>query len=155
MRWDDVIKWISAAVGAIAGAVGGAWTGALTCLLALNVVDYISGLICAALGRSTKTDGGRLSSTAGFIGLARKMFIWVLILVATLVDRYVIGTGVSCQTAAALFYIANEALSIIENCGLMGLPVPAFLRKLLEELRDKSDQGEDKYLPEDQAGRDE
>ena len=83
------------------------------------------------------------------------MFIWVLILVATLVDRYVIGTGVSCQTAAALFYIANEALSIIENCGLMGLPVPAFLRKLLEVLRDKSDQGEDKYLPEDQAGRDE
>ena len=61
----------------------------------------------------------------------------------------------SCQTAAALFYIANEALSIIENCGLMGLPVPAFLRKLLEVLRDKSDQGEDKYLPEDQAGRDE
>lgn len=59
MRWDDVIKWISAAVGAIAGAVGGAWTGALTCLLALNVVDYVSGLICAALGRSTKTDGGR------------------------------------------------------------------------------------------------
>lgn len=42
MRWDDVIKWISAAVGAIAGAVGGAWTGALTCLLALNVVDYVS-----------------------------------------------------------------------------------------------------------------
>ena len=96
MRWDDVIKWISAAIGAIAGAVGGAWTGALTCLLALNVVDYVSGLICAALGRSTKTDGGRLSSTAGFIGLARKMFIWVLILVATLVDRYVIGTGESC-----------------------------------------------------------
>ena len=114
-------------------------------MLALNVVDYISGLVCAALGRSTKTDGGRLSSTAGFIGLARKMFIWVLILVATLVDRYVIGTGESCQTAAALFYIANEALSIIENCGLMGLPVPAFLRKLLEVLRDKSDQGEDKY----------
>ena len=61
----------------------------------------------------------------------------------------------ACQTAAALFYIANEALSIIENCGLMGLPVPAFLRKLLEVLRDKSDQSEDKYLPEDQAGRDE
>ena len=113
------------------------------------------GIVCAALGRSTKTDGGRLSSTAGFIGLAWKMFIWVLILVATLVDRYVIGTGESCQTAAALFYIANEALSIIENCGLMELPVPAFLRKLLEVLRDKSDQGEDKYLPEDQAGRDE
>lgn len=65
MRWDDVIKWISAAVGAIAGAVGGAWTGALTCLLALNVVDYVSGLVCAALGRSTKTDGGRLSTHGG------------------------------------------------------------------------------------------
>lgn len=143
MRWDDVLKWISAAIGAVVGAVGGAWTGALTCLLAMNIVDYVSGLVCAALGRSVKTEGGRLSSAAGFVGLAKKMFIWVLILVATLVDRYVIGTGESCQTAAALFYIANEALSIIENCALMGLPVPSFLRKLLEVLRDTADQGED------------
>ena len=58
MRWDDVIKWISAAIGAIAGAVGGAWTGALTCLLALNVVDYISGLVCAALDAAPRRTAG-------------------------------------------------------------------------------------------------
>ena len=60
MRWDDVIKWISAAVGAIAGAVGGAWTGALTCLLALNVVDYVDagGQVRHRHGRELPDGGG-------------------------------------------------------------------------------------------------
>ncbi len=143
MKWDDIIKWLSAAVGGVVGAIGGVWSGVLTCLLILNVLDYVTGVICAVVGRSTKSEGGRLSSTAGFVGLAKKMFIWVIILVTTCVDRYVIGSGSSCQTAAALFYVANEALSILENCALMELPIPAFLRKLLEVLREKNDQGEE------------
>lgn len=141
MKWDDVLKWASAAVGAVVGAVCDAWSGLLTCLLIMNVVDYITGLVCAIAGRSAKTDGGHLSSAVGFVGLARKMFVWVIILVTTCVDRYVIGSGTSCQSAAALFYVANEALSILENCALMELPIPAFLRKLLEVLREKGEQG--------------
>lgn len=141
MRWEDIIKWCSALIGGIAGAIGGAWSGVLTCLLILNVVDYATGIVCAICGRSAKTEGGRLSSTAGFVGIAKKMFIWVVILLATCVDAYVIGTGGGCQTAAALFYVANEALSIMENCALMELPIPQFLRRLLEVLRDKGDSG--------------
>ena len=142
MKWEDIIKWVSAAVGGLIGMVGGVWSGILTCLLVLNVIDYVTGLVCAMLGRSTKTDGGHLSSTAGFVGLAKKMFIWVIIIMTTCVDRFIIGAGSSCQTAAALFYAANEALSILENCAMLDLPVPAFLKKLLEVLRDKGDQGE-------------
>lgn len=141
MKWDEIVKWLSATVGAAVGMVTGAWTGVLSCLLIMNVVDYLTGIVCAVCGRSAKSDGGHLSSTAGFVGLAKKMFIWVIIIVTTCVDRYVIGSGSSCQTAAALFYVANEALSIMENCALMGLPIPAFLRKLLEVLREKNDQG--------------
>ncbi len=141
MKWDEIIKWLSAAVGGVVGAIGGAWSGVLTCLLILNVVDYVSGVICAIAGRSAKSEGGHLSSTAGFVGLAKKMFIWFIILMTTCVDRYVIGSGTSCQTAAALFYVANEALSILENCALMELPIPAFLRKLLEVLKEKNDHG--------------
>jgi len=141
MKWNEMLKWASAAVGAVVGAVCDAWSGVLTCLLMMNVVDYVTGLVCAIAGRSAKTDGGHLSSAVGFVGLARKMFIWVVILVTTCVDRYVIGSGTSCQSAAALFYVANEALSILENCALMDLPIPTFLRKLLEVLREKGEQG--------------
>ncbi len=141
MKWDEVLKWASAAVGAVVGAVCDAWSGMLTCLLVMNIVDYITGLVCAVVGRSSKTDGGHLSSAVGFIGLARKMFVWVIILVTTCVDRFVIGSGTSCQSAAALFYVANEALSILENCALMELPIPAFLRKLLEVMKEKGEQG--------------
>lgn len=141
MKWDEIMKWLSAAVGAAVGMVMGAWSGVLTCLLIMNIVDYLTGVVCAVCGRSAKSEGGHLSSIVGFIGLAKKMFIWVIIVVTTCVDRYVIGSGSSCQTAAALFYVANEALSILENCALIGLPIPAFLRKLLEVLREKNDQG--------------
>lgn len=113
----------------------------LTYVLIVNVLDYLSGVVCAVLGRSTKTDGGSLSSSVGFVGIARKMFIWLIILLGTCVDVYVIGSGSAVQTAAAMFYAANESLSVIENCALMGLPVPAFLRKMLEVLREKNDAG--------------
>lgn len=142
MKIDNLIKWLSAGAGAVVGAVTGAWSGVLTCLLVFNVIDYVTGVMCAIAGRSSKTEGGRLSSSAGFVGLARKVLIWALICVATCVDKFVIGTGSSCQTATALFYVANEALSVLENCALLGLPIPVFLRRLLEVLREKNDRGE-------------
>ena len=131
MKWDSFIKWGAAVAGAVVGTLESNWSGVLTFLLILNVMDYITGIVCAAVGRSEKTTGGTLSSTVGFIGIAKKALIWAIIILATCVDRFVIGNGSTVQSAAAMFYAANEALSIIENCALMGLPIPAFLKTML------------------------
>lgn len=140
--WDKTVKVLCAAAGAIAG-VFGAWTTLLTILLVAMVMDYISGLIVAAAGRSLKTEAGGLSSNVGFIGLAKKGFIMLVVLVATLLDRAIGNTTMIFQTAATCYYIANECLSVLENAVLIGLPVPAVVKNALEEMREKNDKGED------------
>ena len=77
-------------------------------------IDYASGLIVAACGRSPKTEAGGLSSKAGFVGLARKGFIMLIVLLATLLDRAVGNQAMVFQSAATCYYIANEGLSILE-----------------------------------------
>ena len=141
MKWDSFIRWGAAIVGAVVGTVQDSWSGVLTFLLILNIMDYVTGVVCAMVGKSSKTVGGSLSSAVGFAGIAKKFFIWAIIILATCVDRFVIGNGTTVQSAAAMFYAANEALSVIENCALIGLPVPAFLRTMLEVMRDKSNSG--------------
>ena len=137
MTWDKIVKWLAALAGAIVGFVNKSWTPMLTALAVLMTVDYISGLIVAACHRSPNTEGGGLSSEAGFIGLAKKGFILILILLATVLDE-LIGNGTSVfQSSLTLYSIANEGLSILENAGLMGVKYPEKLRKALEAMREK------------------
>ena len=126
-------KAAAAAVGAVAGWFG-KWDITLTILAAGMAVDYVSGLVVAACGRSPKTEAGGLSSKAGFVGLARKGFIMLLVLLAALLDRAV-GAARVFQTAAAMYYIANEGLSVLENAALLDVPFPAKLRAALEEIK--------------------
>lgn len=141
MNWDRVIKAAAAVCGAIAGLMG-EWNTLLTILMVAMVTDYITGLIVAACGRSPKTDGGKLSSTAGFIGLAKKAMIMAAVLLATLLDRAIGSESMIFQTAATCYYIANEGLSILENAALLDVPIPKRLRAALEALRDKGDQND-------------
>ena len=141
MTWDKAVKWLSGLAGAVAGLMG-RWNALLTVLACLMVIDYLTGVIVAWRGRSPNTQSGALSSKAGFDGLIKKFFIMLVVLVAALLDR-VIGNAQSVfQTAAALYYIANESISILENTSLMGVPCPAFLRRALEALRENADKGE-------------
>lgn len=138
----NILKWISVIGGAIAGLFG-AWDDALTYLLVLNAVDFASGLVCAFRGKSHKTESGGVASDVVFDGVARKAFMWLIVLLAAALDRSIgDGSSMSFRTAAAFFYIANEALSILENAALLDLPVPEFIRKTLEVLLEKSDSGE-------------
>lgn len=146
--WADFLKVFSAIVGAIAGFFGG-FSPVMKCLLILNIVDYATGYICALLGRSPKTESGGASSKVGFIGLARKAFIWLVVLLAILLDRAIGNGSAAFQTAAAFFYISNEGLSIIENAALMGVPIPPFLKKILEVLLEKSGNGDGHPNPEE------
>lgn len=138
--WDKVTKCIAAVGGAIAGLLGG-WNGLLTLLVVAMVLDYISGLVVAWRGRSPKTEGGGLSSAVGFDGLAKKAFIMLIVLLASVLDR-AIGDGTMFQTATVCYYIANEGLSLLENAALMGVPFPDKITDALEILKDKNNESD-------------
>ena len=138
MSWDNITKALAAMVGAAAGLLG-EWNVLLTVLAVFMVTDYLTGLIVAWRGKSPKTVTGGVSSKAGFDGLIRKFFIMVVILVATLLDVAIGNSTRVFQTAATMYYIANEGISILENTALMGVKYPAFIIKALEAMRDKSD----------------
>ena len=139
---DQILKAACAVAGAVAG-IFGEWTVLLTILLTAMVIDYISGLIVAAFGKSPKTEAGGLSSKVGFVGLAKKGFIMLVVLVATLLDKAIGNSTMIFQSAATCYYIANECLSVVENAVLIGLPVPAIIKNALEEMRDRNDKGEE------------
>lgn len=136
MTWDKVLKALAAITGALAGLFG-EWNTALTILVIVMAMDYITGVIVAVMHRSPKTDGGGLSSKVGFIGLARKGFMILIVLLATLLDRAVGNSAMVFQTTMVFYYIANEGLSILENADLMGVPFPTFLRERLESMREE------------------
>ena len=121
----------------IANLLGG-WDTALQTILIFMAIDYVTGLIVAGVfKKSTKTDTGALESKAGWKGLCRKGMTLLIILVAAQMDK-VSGTEV-IRNAVIIGYIANEALSIIENAGLMGLPVPKFIVNAIDILKKKSE----------------
>lgn len=140
--WEKIIKAAAAVAGAIAGLFG-EWNVMLTILVAVMAIDYISGLIVAACGRSHKTEAGGLSSKVGFIGLAKKGFIMLIVLLATLLDRAIGNTSMVFQSACVFYYIANEGLSILENAMLLGVPFPERVKNALEEMREKEEKPPD------------
>ena len=140
--WDKIIKGICAVIGVIAGLYG-EWTAALSILAIMMGVDYITGVLVAITGRSPKTDGGGLSSKIGFVGLAKKGFIMLIVLVATQLDRAIGNTAMVFQTATVFYYIANEGLSILENAEAIGVPFPAFIKQRLETMRESKDKPPD------------
>lgn len=135
---NTVVK-ISAAA---AGAVISFFTGLpviMWVLIGVMTLDYVTGLITGAMGVSNKTDGGRLSSRAAFMGLIRKVMVLLVVLLAVLLDLAVqTGAGVSFSAvtgATCMWFIASEGVSILENAALMGLPIPEVLTRALETMR--------------------
>lgn len=150
MNVNDLKNWVLMALAAIgsfiAHALGG-WDAAMILLVALMGVDYITGVLLAAIWhKSTKTESGRLSSVAGFKGLIKKIAILLMVWIAVLLDSALKIDYV--RMAVILFFIGNEGLSLLENLGLMGVPFPAFLKNMLEALKEKGDSGEDAKEPE-------
>ena len=142
MSWDRMLKWAAGIAGAIAGLFG-EWTTMLTILVVAMTTDYISGWIVAWCGKSPKTENGGLSSKIGFIGIAKKAFIMILVLLATLLDRVVGGDTAVFQSSLVLYYIANEGLSILENAALLGVKFPAKIKRALETMREQEDPPDD------------
>ena len=125
-------------------------------LIAVMSIDYITGLICGAMGKSKKTENGYLESHAAFLGLMKKSLILLVVLLASLLDMAVSkGAGIQFEAvmgATCLWFIASEGMSILENVASMGVPVPKILMRLLEIMRDKGDGGDSNtpMLPPDE-----
>ena len=116
-------------------------------LIGVMSIDYITGLICGAMGLSPKTENGYLKSHEAFKGLLKKSGIIVVVLLASLTDMAVTkGTGIQVEAvlgAVCLWFIGSEGLSILENVARMGVPVPKILLRLLEIFKEKANGPDD------------
>lgn len=124
--------------GSLIASFFGGWTESLTTLLIFMLIDYITGLIVAGVfHKSQKTDSGALESRAGFKGLCRKGAILLFVLIGYRLDLAVGTTYI--RDAVCIAFIANELISIVENAGLMGVPVPGVITKAIDVLRNKTE----------------
>lgn len=129
------------AVGSGIAALFGGWDTGLVSLLIFMALDYVSGLVVAGVfHKSNKTDTGLLESKAGWKGLCRKCMTLVFVLVAYRLDL-IIGTNY-IKNAVIIAFIANELISLVENAGLMGVPLPAVITKAIDILQKKSESEE-------------
>lgn len=137
---------ICAIVGTIGGFISslfGGWSAALTTLCIFMAVDYITGLIVAGVfKKSEKTETGGLESRAGWKGLCRKGVTLVIVLVAARLDMVIGATFI--KDGVVIAFIANETISIVENAGLMGVPIPSVIMRAIDVLKKKADVDERK-----------
>lgn len=134
-----IVGALSFVVGLIAQLLGG-WDIPLQLLIIVMAVDYLTGILCALVWkRSPKSEDGAFESKASFKGLIRKMCILLAVLVAYNLDRLA-GTTLM-RTSVILFFVANDGLSIIENLGIMGLPMPQTIKNAFAALKKSGDEG--------------
>ena len=129
MEFRDIFRYIVAIGGSLVTYLLGGWSALIKILVAFVVIDYVTGVLAAAIR-------GKLNSNIGLKGIAKKVFIFVIVACGHLVDG-AMGTNNIVRDAAIYFYIANELLSILENAGEIGLPVPDMLKNAIERLKGK------------------
>ena len=132
---------ICAAIGMTGSCIAslfGGWSASLTTLLIFMLIDYITGLVVAGVfHKSPKTENGGLESKAGLKGLIRKCTMLMFVLVGHRLDLAV-GTSY-IRDAVCIAFMVNELISIVENSGLMGLPIPSVITNAIEVLKHKNE----------------
>lgn len=129
MNWEVFYKTGATVTGAAVGWLFGGWDPLLQVLLTFSIIDYGTGLLASGVE-------GKLSSKVGFKGIAKKVMIFILVAAGHLVD-VTIGEGSMIQDAITFFYLGNELLSILENAGRTGLPVPKQVKDAVTILKGK------------------
>lgn len=129
----DAMKMAWTALGGALGAVLGGLDGFIMTLTIFVVVDYVTGVLVAITRH-------KLSSEIGFKGIAKKIAIFCLVAVASLIDANIIKEGNVIRMSVIFFYISNEGISILENVSRLGLPVPNKLKAVLEQLKEEEEE---------------
>lgn len=136
-----ICSWIGIIGGWIASAFGG-WDAALTTLIIFMGLDYFTGLICAGVfHKSKKSNTGALESNAGFKGIIRKGVQLLVVLVACRLDMLMGSQFI--KDAVVIAFIVNETISIMENAGLIGIPMPKAIKKAIDILKAKDEELEE------------
>lgn len=138
MRNGQIMSGIMGVIGAFFTSLWGGWNAGMTTLLLFMGVDYLSGLVVAGVfKKSPKSESGALESNAGWKGLARKIMTLVMVMIAHRIDLLL---GVNyIRDAVVISFCVNELISIVENAGLMGLPLPTIITKAIDVLRRKAE----------------
>ena len=132
----NLCQFLFTAAGGWLGYFLGGCDGLLLALVLFAVADYITGVMCAVADK-------KLSSEVGFKGICRKVIIFMLVSIAHIIDVNVIATGSVLRTAVIFFYLSNEGVSLLENAGHLGLPIPEKLKVVLEQLHDRSEKSDE------------
>lgn len=142
MTKETICTAVGVVGSAIAAAFGG-WDEALVTLIIFMVIDYLSGLAVAGIfHKSNKSENGALESRAGWKGLCRKCVTLLFVLIAYRLD---LAIGVDyIRNAVIIGFMANELISIVENAGLMGVPLPGVIQNAIEILTQKAQNNEEK-----------
>lgn len=143
LHMKNAVLAVLAMIGSTVAQALGGWDMALRVLIGFMILDYATGwLIAAVWHKSGKSETGALSSYAGFKGLIKKCMILALVWMAQLLD---LATGNDfVRDTVCLFFTANEGLSILENTAIMGVPYPAFIKNMLDAMREAADKAEGK-----------
>lgn len=135
----DLISFAAGALGGCVAACLGGWSDGLLTLLIVMTIDYVTGLITAGVFKaSPKTESGALESKAGWKGLCRKGVTLLIVMIAYRLDLTMGTTYI--RDAVIIGFIVNEVLSIVENAGLMGVPMPKALTKAVDVLSQKGEE---------------
>lgn len=131
----NLCQFLFTAAGGWLGYFLGGCDGLLIALVIFAVADYITGVMCAVSDK-------KLSSEVGFKGICRKVIIFMLVGIAHMIDVNIIATGSVLRTAVIFFYLSNEGVSLLENAGHLGLPIPEKLKAVLEQLHDRAEKSD-------------
>jgi toxin secretion/phage lysis holin len=132
----NYFKVIFAALGGMLGWLLGGFDSLIYALISFVTIDYITGVLLAI--RSKK-----VSSKIGFKGISKKILIFLLVAVGNVIDKYIINSGSALRTMLILFYLSNEGISIIENTGKMGLPLPNKLKEVIKKIGEDDSNSDD------------
>jgi len=142
----EIWNWVQLAFAAVGGFLGwflGGYDGFIYALVAFVVIDYLTGVLCAIIDK-------KLSSEIGAKGIFKKVLIFVMVGVAHILDTQILGSagenGGVLRTAVIFFYLSNEGISILENAGHIGLPIPEKLKEVLKQLHGR---GKEPHKPGD------
>ena len=126
------------AIGSVISELFGGWTSAMTTLVVFMLIDYITGILVAAVfKKSNKTEDGGLESKAGWKGLIRKFSTLLIVLISIRLD--IIFNTTIISNCVVFTFLANELLSLLENVGLMGIPLPSVLTEVISVLNKKGE----------------
>lgn len=139
MTFKNIMCAVLGVIGSSISNLFGGWDAALTTLIIFMAIDYVSGVIVAGVfHKSSKSDTGGLNSHIGWQGICRKGITLAIVLIACRLDL-LIGTSY-IKDAVIIAFCANELISIVENAGLMGLPIPNVIIKAIDVLKEKSEE---------------